>query len=198
MIKAIITDFDGTLIDTRQANLLAYKEAFEKCGVTGWEDEKYNEYYGLNFKDLCSKFISIRNDKNKQQDVKTYKKMVYPLYFNRTKFNHTLYDMIKSQHDQGVITGIASTASYENIHNLLHYISDNIIFSDIYKDFDFILTAEDVKNGKPAPDVYLTAYDKILEINKDIYAEDVLIFEDSDYGMQAAEAADINYMKIKI
>ena len=32
-IKLIITDFDGTLVDTFEANLCAYQEAFVSCGL---------------------------------------------------------------------------------------------------------------------------------------------------------------------
>ena len=32
-IKLIITDFDGTLVDTFEANLCAYQEAFASCGL---------------------------------------------------------------------------------------------------------------------------------------------------------------------
>ena len=46
MIKAIITDFDGTLVDTFQANLQAYQKAFQAVGkdITA---EKYRECFGL-------------------------------------------------------------------------------------------------------------------------------------------------------
>ena len=45
MIKAIITDFDGTLVDTFEANLRAYQEAFYQVGITLMA-EKYRECFG--------------------------------------------------------------------------------------------------------------------------------------------------------
>ena len=45
MIHTIITDFDGTLVDTFKANLLAYQMAFHEVGMTLTE-EKYKDCFG--------------------------------------------------------------------------------------------------------------------------------------------------------
>lgn len=42
MIRAIITDFDGTLVDTFEANFRAYQKAFSECGIV-LTAEKYRE-----------------------------------------------------------------------------------------------------------------------------------------------------------
>ena len=48
MIHTIITDFDGTLVDTFKANLLAYQMAFHEVGMTLTE-EKYKDCFGYRF-----------------------------------------------------------------------------------------------------------------------------------------------------
>ena len=48
MIKAIITDFDGTLVDTFEANLKAYQEAFVSVGLSLTSDD-YKKCYGFRF-----------------------------------------------------------------------------------------------------------------------------------------------------
>jgi HAD superfamily hydrolase (TIGR01509 family) len=50
--------------------------------------------------------------------------------------------------------------------------------------FDTIVSAEDYKNGKPAPDAYLLAADRL-----GVPPEDCLVFEDTEIGIQAATAA---------
>ena len=45
-LKAIITDFDGTLFYTLDANYYAYKEAFDKCGIELNKDT-YMKNFGL-------------------------------------------------------------------------------------------------------------------------------------------------------
>ena len=48
MIKAIITDFDGTLVDTFEANLRAYQEAFANVGLS-LSTDRYKECFGYRF-----------------------------------------------------------------------------------------------------------------------------------------------------
>ena len=48
MIKAIITDFDGTLVDTFEANLRAYQQAFADQGLSLTSDT-YRECFGYRF-----------------------------------------------------------------------------------------------------------------------------------------------------
>ena len=55
---------------------------------------------------------------------------------------------------------------------------------DLEPRFEFLLTAEDVKNGKPAPDVYLKAAEQL-----GVKPAELLVLEDSEIGSRAAAAA---------
>ena len=57
-------------------------------------------------------------------------------------------------------------------------------YFDLQPGFQFILTAEDVTNGKPDPEVYLTAGDKL-----GVAPDSMLVLEDSVFGSRAAVAA---------
>jgi HAD superfamily hydrolase (TIGR01509 family) len=59
------------------------------------------------------------------------------------------------------------------------------------KCFDIIITGENVNKGKPNPEVYLKAL-ALLECEPD----EVFVFEDSETGCEAAENAEINYIKV--
>jgi beta-phosphoglucomutase-like phosphatase (HAD superfamily) len=47
-IKLLITDFDGTLVDTFEANLKAYQIAFKQCNLH-LDTQIYRKYFGLRF-----------------------------------------------------------------------------------------------------------------------------------------------------
>lgn len=184
MIKAIITDFDGTLIDTKNANALAYIDAFASVGIEITE-EQYNEYFGLRFDDLCKK-LGV-TDKKLQKKIKTAKKKYYPSHFDKTKLNSTLVSILSWYRDKGVIICVASTASPENLTALIEYY-------ELEDSFDGVICGNDVKYGKPKPDIYLTTLDAC-----NCKPEEVLVFEDSDVGIEAAQAAGItNIIKVKI
>ena len=68
-IKAIITDFDGTLVNTFKANYYAYKEAFIQYGYELTE-EQYKECYGLRYDNLCDKMNIKQDDRNPIKELK--------------------------------------------------------------------------------------------------------------------------------
>lgn len=179
-ISAIITDFDGTLVNTFESNYCAYKEAFEKYGYSITE-EQYKECFGLRYDGLCERF-NIK-DEHKQL-IKDLKKEVYPKYFDKLKLNTYLMMIINAAKNMNIKICIASTASKENLYNVLNHFN-------IEKYFDLIITGEDVKFGKPNPEVYNIALNKL-----DCKSDEAIVFEDSDVGCLAAYDAGINYIKI--
>ena len=107
MIKAIITDFDGTLVDTFEANLRAYQKAYQSVGLD-ITAEKYRECFGLRYDAFMAR-MGIFDDATAYK-IKELKKDYYPLYFEHLVPNLTLIDMIDTFHQMGGKTAIASTA----------------------------------------------------------------------------------------
>ena len=91
---------------------------------------------------------------------------------------------IRKMNHAGVKTAIASTAQVGNLMNALNYLQ----VADL---FDKIIAGIDVKRGKPDPEIYLKAMEML-----GVTPEETLIFEDSEVGLQAAEASGANYLKI--
>ena len=180
-LKAIITDFDGTLVDTMMANYYAYSEAFEINGLS-LSEEEYKERYGMRFDDLC-KSLNIKDDEVKR-NIKELKSKLYPKYFNKIRVNNDLLSFIMLCKKQGMKTCIASTASKINLYGVLNHFK-------LRDYFDVIITGEDVKYGKPNPEVYYKSIEAL-----DCFSEDVLVFEDSDIGCKAADDVGASYVKI--
>jgi HAD superfamily hydrolase (TIGR01509 family) len=57
--------------------------------------------------------------------------------------------------------------------------------------FDTIVSAEDYQHGKPAPDAFLIAAERL-----GVAPGDCLVFEDTDLGIQAATAAGMASVKV--
>lgn len=181
MIKAIITDFDGTLVDTFEANFCAYQEAFACVGKT-LTLERYRECFGYRFERFMSE-MDI-NDAAQANVIKEVKKETYPKFFDCLYLNKALISLIETFKAMGVKTAIASTARKENLMNA-------VTFLGIDKHFDLIFTGVDVKQGKPSPEIYLKAM-KALGVRP----EETLIFEDSQVGIDAAKASGAQYMVV--
>lgn len=180
-IKLLISDFDGTLVNTFQANLAAYQDAFKECEYD-LTAEQYRECFGYRF-DKFMDYMGIYDIKTRKR-IKEIKGEVYPQYFNLLKVNTSLLEFIKSFKACGGKTAVASTARRKNLMNALNYI-------DATDYFDLILAGEDVINGKPNPEIYLNVLSFF-----NMKPEEALIFEDSEIGIEAAKKAGISFIEV--
>lgn len=180
-VKLLITDFDGTLVDTFEANFLAYQKAFAMFGLELTE-QQYRDCFGFRFDDFMS-HMGI-NDNDTKNGIRLAKGDFYPLFFDKLIVNDPLLTLLKTFKNSGGLTAVASTARKENLMNALNFI-------DAADAFSLILTGEDVKQGKPNPAIY----NKVLETLNVLPAE-TLIFEDSSVGISAANAAHVDYVQI--
>lgn len=180
-IKLLITDFDGTLVDTFFANYHAYREAFSQYGIY-LSETIYKECFGLRFEAFMQKMGIL--DPIICSEIKELKMQYYPHYFNELIPNTPLIEFLKASKQSGIYIAIASTARKENLMNVLNHLGINKIF-------DFILSGADVSKGKPSPEIYLKALS-----TAQVDASQALVFEDSQVGIEAAESAGINYIKI--
>lgn len=183
MIRAIITDFDGTLVDTFEANLKAYQKAYQSVGL-GITAERYHKCFGFRFERLMTA-TGIFDEKTANA-IREAKKEYYPQFFSSLKPNKALLNLIAGFKALGGKTAVASTARRENLMNVINYL-------DIANHFDLIYAGADVKEGKPSPEIYLKAMQAL-----GVTPEETLIFEDSDVGLQAAKASGASFIKVTI
>ena len=179
MVKAIITDFDGTLVDTFEANLRAYQKAFQEVGLN-LTAERYRECFGYRY-DRFMQEMGV-TDKTIADSIKELKKQYYPEYFDCLKPNTTLINLIAGIKKMGGKTAIASTARKENLMNVISYLG-------IAHHFDLIFAGVDVKKGKPEPEIYLKSMAAL-----GVTPDETFIFEDSQVGIDAAKASGASYM----
>lgn len=180
-IKLLISDFDGTLVNTFEANYSAYQKAFSECGLN-LSIDTYQKCFGLRYDDFMKETDII--EKDLQKKIRQLKGKYYPLFFDKLMPNHPLISFIRSFKESGGHTALASTARKSNLINALKYLQ-------LEEAFDFILAGEDVSKGKPNPEIY----QKILN-HYQVPAHEALVFEDSNVGIEAAQQAGINYIII--
>ncbi len=182
-IQLMITDFDGTLVNTFRANYMAYSKAFEEVGLN-LSEEDYRRCFGYRYE----RFMDAMGitDATAIARIKELKAIYYPRYFEHLQVNEPLLCWLLTFKRSGGKIAVASTAGKKNLENALTYIGALEVF-------DYILAGEDVVQGKPSPEIY----EKVLR-HFDIPPSKALVFEDSDVGMQAAQNAGINYVVIKI
>lgn len=180
-VKLLITDFDGTLVDTFEANYRAYAEAFDAVG-RGLTRERYRECFGFRF-DRFMDAMGVEEDAVRAE-IRKIKGECYPSYFSHLVVNRPLLEMLRAFHRSGGKTAIASTARGVNLRNALRHIG-------AADDFDLVLAGESVHKGKPDPEIYLTVLERL-----GVGADEALVFEDSAVGFAAASSAGIQYIPV--
>lgn len=180
-VKLIITDFDGTLVDTFTANYKAYKNAFNICGLN-LDIESYKRCFGYRYEKFIA-LIGIK-DADVSKKIRQLKISLYPKYFEYFKLNKPLLDFLLSFRSSGGKIAIASTARRNNLQNALDYLG-------LSQSFDYVLAGEEVSEGKPSPEIYI----KVLNHFK-LSPNEALVFEDSEIGMEASKRAGINFIHV--
>ena len=183
MIRLLISDFDGTLVDTFRANYLAYSEALRLAGIRISEEE-YRQYFGLRFDDFMSR-LGI-TEPSLRSEIRDAKSEAYIRNFDSLRVNRHLLQLLRRHRASGGLTAIASTSRERNLLAALRHI-------EAIDDFDLILAGDSVAKGKPDPEIYL----RVLR-HFGLRPADAIAFEDSTAGITAAEAAGIPVLRIQL
>lgn len=180
MLKAVIFDMDGVIIDSEPQHARAAIEVLKRHGVE--IDMKYHEQFiGSSTKRMAEHIINdfkldITTDELLTELVKAKKDYVikegYIPIFGVKEFIIKLYQA-------GIRLAIASSSSAAEIEDVVKSLG-------IRKYFDKLISSSSVKNPKPAPDTFLLALSKL-----GVKAEEAVIIEDSEFGAAAAKAAGV-------
>jgi HAD superfamily hydrolase (TIGR01509 family) len=94
-------------------------------------------------------------------------------------------DLIAGLDHAGLLLGIASSSPYRIIEMVIEKF-------DLRRYFDGIVSGEDFKNGKPAPDIFLAAA-ALLKVSPG----QCVVIEDATHGVEAAKAARMKCIGFK-
>lgn len=171
--KLIMVDLDGTLVDTKDINYHAYKDALAKHGYEMDYDYFCAYCNGRHYLDFIPQIVK---DESIYTDIHKTKKASYSSYLKYARVNTFLVNLLKQAKATSKVA-LVTTASRQNCMELLEH-------CQLTELFDLVLTREDVEQSKPNPEGFLKAM-----AHFGAKAEETVIFEDSSVGMEAALAA---------
>lgn len=180
-INAVFFDLDGTLIDS----MWVWKDIdIDFLGKRNIElpDDLQDSIEGMSFTETAQYFKERFNFKESVEEIKEiWNKMAYDCYVNRIKLKKGVVDFLNILKEMGIKVGITTSNSTTLVEGVLK--SQNI-----EDKFDLVLTACEVNAGKPAPDIYLEAAQRL-----NVMPDECLVFEDVPMGILAGKNA---HMKV--
>lgn len=186
MIKAVLFDMDGVLIDAREWHYEALNDALRLFGFSISRAEHESYFDGLPTKD---KLRALSERKNLPlglhaliNDLKQEFTVDLILTQCRPRFQHQF--ALAELKQRGILTGLC-TNSIVRTRDLMMEKADLARFMDV------LVSAQEVERGKPAPDVYIEAMNKL-----GVSPEETLIVEDNEHGIAAAKAARAHFLRV--
>lgn len=177
-IKAVIFDLDGTLVDSEPNYLEADKRLLAEYGILNLDEESKNKYIGISTKDMMA---DIKEIYQIEDSVETLVSKNNGYYSELAKDNTNVFPEMKNLlillKEKGYPIALASGSSKKIINDVLSLIQISEIF-------DVIVSAEEVREGKPKPDIFLEAAKRL-----GLSPENCLVLEDSKPGVEAAKSA---------
>ena len=182
--KGFIFDLDGTLALSQDIHYLAYSRVFSEYGVKYAKMEDQTKYAGKGA-EKTFKAVFARHGKpltsNEVQKFATKKRDLYMQLIENTDVDEVpgIKKFLKTANEKGIKVIIATGSRHEAAKIILEK-------TNLTKYFDKVLASTDVKNSKPAPDIFLKAAEELK-----LKPEDCIVFEDATMGILAAKEANM-------
>lgn len=181
-IKAAVFDMDGLLLDSERVLMEACIAAARDIGIT-YTLEQYTQLignaWGTSTKLMIAQLGSEENFKLLMAGLDKH----LAVHEHHFPLKPGALDLLQYYQANGVICAVASSSPLEHINTRLAKVGVRDYFSAV-------ASGHEVTNGKPAPDVYLLAMERLREFG-DFEVGECIAFEDSNPGATAAMAAGL-------
>ncbi|HEX2858876.1 MAG TPA: HAD family phosphatase [Alphaproteobacteria bacterium] len=177
--KLALFDLDGTLAETSEANVEAYRRAFADQSLA-FNQQVYQGSHGMHWtqslpllhpEGTLEEFNTLRSAKSRHYaQLMALTKPIKPVI--------DLYNLYEPTHYRAVVT----SASRANAETILKHLGLTP---------DLLIAADDVQRPKPDPEGFLKAM-----AHFGIGPEDTIIYEDSERGLQAARASGATVVNV--
>ncbi len=191
MLKAIIFDFDGVLADTEPLHFRMFQQVLQEEGLPLSERDYYQKYVGFDDKGCFHAILSEHRRDTEPAMIHRLVERKAAMMLGHLTTTSVVYPgavafvkNVAGRHRLAIVSGA-----------LRHEIELILKTAGMRDDFEHITAAEDVLDGKPAPEGYLHALHS-LNRRAPLLAAECLVIEDTLFGIQAAHAAGMRCLAV--
>ena len=175
MKKAVIFDMHGLMIDSERVTYNEYVKKLAQLGHHDFTEELYRNCLGKNKQGICQVFIDHYGQDFPMDevwdDVHVWIDESLRQYVPKKKGLVELLEYLKANNYKTIVATSSGRARVDEI----------LKNADLTKYFDDTICGDEVTHGKPHPEIFLTACQKL-----DVKPEEALVLEDSEAGILAA------------
>jgi beta-phosphoglucomutase family hydrolase len=177
LIKAVIFDLDGVVVESEKAHIAAEKQTLLEYGVKISADELH-KYTGTTAKFMFSELIrQYRINTTFEEMFQQKEDILFRLLEEDAEPTKGIITLLRKLRSKKIKLAIGSGSTKKQIRYVLNKL-------DIAHFFDSVVGAEDIVHGKPDPETFLRASAEL-----DVDPSECLVVEDSELGVQAAKRA---------
>ncbi len=181
----VIFDMDGVLADTGPIHYESWVKLAKQIGVK-FSKRFFNLTFGQQSISITRELVGPKIKQEVVEKWANLKELYYrEMVKDELKPLPGALVLIKVLHARNFKLAVGSSGPPENVDLLLSTLG-------IKEYFDVIITAAEVKNGKPAPDVFLIAAEKL-----NIKVDNCLVIEDAPVGITAAREAGMKVIALR-
>jgi beta-phosphoglucomutase-like phosphatase (HAD superfamily) len=180
--EAYLFDCDGTIVDSMPLHYIAWKKALAEWNCT-FDEQLFYAWGGTPTAEIISLLNKRQGLSMPIEVVATRKEDLYLERVSQLKAIPEVVEHIEAQFGR-IPFAVVSGNTRESVSASLHSVK-------LLNKFDVLVCAGDYMRGKPDPESYLLAAAKL-----GVAPESCLVFEDSDMGIHAADAAGMASVKI--
>jgi beta-phosphoglucomutase len=178
MLKAVIFDMDGVIVNSEPLHHLAYKKMFEEFKLDV-SNSLYESFTGQSTYSICKQLCKIFNLVEDPDALVLSKRKHFKIIFESDASFQMIEGLIKDYFENNLTLVLASSASMTNIDRIFKKF-------DLKKFFKAKISGADLKESKPNPEIFIKAA-QLAGFKK----EECIVIEDSTSGINAAKSAQI-------
>ncbi|MFC1783111.1 HAD family hydrolase [Planctomycetota bacterium] len=175
--KAVIFDLDGVLVDTGEFHKQSWNDLASKQGWA-FSDEIFQRTFGMQNYQIIPILVGGEVSSDEIDRLGEEKEARYrELIAGKLTLLTGVRDLIGDLKANGFLLAVGTSTPRVNLEFMLEH-------THVRDSFDAFVTSEDVQNGKPAPDTFVKAAQKLS-----VPAERCVVVEDAVQGVEAGKAA---------